>query len=659
MKIFVIVLISVIDAVNSYRVKGSEDENKPFVPYEKGFVGTKDAASMPNPPRFNPGFDSIDFSLFEPNRLQTCPGMIGPGENNRYYCTSQEHGDCDRRSGTCFCNQGYAGEDCSECAPTFHLVGGLCYEKISCPNHCSNAGVCNYLTGTCECNEFHIEDDCSKFTCSRFHEYCVKCNDEKCLECIQGFGLSNDGSCRSCSHFDPRCHVCDENQCLECIDLLLLSIHRSGRRINDPELPFDEITRQLSYEIPFGSQQPNAFDEAEYYYIAPSDMTPLDASAIECDQGIHLDSSWTCRPANISNKICGHEGVIRFSSPEYIVFEDEGHIRLTVERSGGGIGSANVSYTLNHITTDTEFLDVSPTAMYTMEQVLQFSKHEIRKSFLLPIHNDVHNEGNETFEVFLHHPTGNSILGTQSRATVTIVDDDTPESFCCGDVAHVTLAEKGDYNRHFVVNYDWCHLQSRCRVPHFYFRGIDRDSDNAVSMVFNVTNTSTSILIPGLDDIRTVDIEVHQLSSGLVGSYFSEDIPSQHSHLFSRVDSTVNFTLTYEAGSSMLWKGFVQKPLGEDSCCTFSIQSRYARFWIDGFLVIDEWDIFDSGYTNRTNHSAFHKLQDGMFHEISLQVKLSKMLDDVKLMWDVQNSIDVIPSMHLFGLSSEEIEIRR
>jgi hypothetical protein len=292
-----------------------------------------------------------------------------------------------------------------------------------------------------------------------------------------------------------------------------------------------------------------------------------------------------------------------------------------------------------------------------MDQILHFSKHEIRKSFLLPIHNDILNEGNETFEVFLYRPTGNTILGTQSRVSVTIVDDDAPETFCCGDVAYMTLADSENESSHFVVHYDWCAIQPNCTVPHFHFQGIDRDSDDVTSMVFNITNTETIMLIPDLGNIQKLHIEVHQLGPGLVGSYFSEDIPSQSSHLFSRVDATVNFTLTHEAGSSMLWKGFVRKPYGEDSCCTFYIQSRYTRFWIDGFLVIDEWNIFDTGDTNRTTHSAHHHLKEDVFHEILLQIKLIDALD-VKLMWNVHNRIHVIPSTYLFGLSPKEIEIR-
>jgi len=36
--------------------------------------------------------------------------------------------------------------------------------------------------------------------------------------------------------------------------------------MQDSPLPFDELERKLNYEIPFGSQPNNAFDEAEDYY---------------------------------------------------------------------------------------------------------------------------------------------------------------------------------------------------------------------------------------------------------------------------------------------------------------------------------------------------------------------------------------------------------
>ena len=380
--------------IHSYRIQGSENETLAFIPYEKGFVGRREETPA-IPVRTNQGYESVSIAMdIGRNRLQNCPGMVGPLDDGKFYCTSRLHGYCDARSGACFCNEGYAGDSCEDCDPTHHLIGDLCYEKMFCPNDCSNSGQCDYLTGTCACNEYREGQDCSEFTCSKHHAYCTQCDDSRCLQCIQGYSVNENedlgSQCEPCSRFDPRCHLCDTTRCLECVDLLLHSIRRSGRRPQDPLLPHDELERQLSSSIPFGSQQNNVFDEAESYKLVDNpELIPLDKSALACDQGVDFDSSFKCRRVVISNKICGHEGVISFASPEYQVYEDEGHVRLTVERSGGGAGSVNVSYGIEHITTDEFYRDVSPTAMYATDQNLSFGNHEVQKSFLLPIHNDV------------------------------------------------------------------------------------------------------------------------------------------------------------------------------------------------------------------------------------------------------------------------------
>lgn len=56
--------------------------------------------------------------------------MVGPVEDGKFYCLSREHGYCDRRSGTCFCNIGYQGVSCQECSSTHYPEGGLCYPKL-------------------------------------------------------------------------------------------------------------------------------------------------------------------------------------------------------------------------------------------------------------------------------------------------------------------------------------------------------------------------------------------------------------------------------------------------------------------------------------------------------------------------------------------------
>jgi hypothetical protein len=306
--------------ISAYRIKGSDDENKPFVPYEKGFVqNVQDpAASIANrSPRVNHGHSSSSARLGDgigTNRLFSCPNMVGPffydddndndasGATDYYFCTGDKNGYCDRRSGTCFCNEGYAGESCESCAyPTHFQLGGVCHPKRTCPNDCSHdaGGRCNYVTGVCECSDHRMGDDCSASKCSLFHQFCTHCNDGGCLECEEGWSVVRGNSpslswCEPCWRFDPRCRDCNADICTSCVDLLLLSIHRSGRRPQDPPLPIDELRRELSVTVPFGSQQDDAFYDAEHYFLVddPS-LVPLNESAVECHQGLNFVSVQT------------------------------------------------------------------------------------------------------------------------------------------------------------------------------------------------------------------------------------------------------------------------------------------------------------------------------------------------------------------------------
>jgi hypothetical protein len=348
------------------------------------------------------------------NRLFACPRMVGPIDE-KYYCRGKEYGYCDRRSGTCFCNDGYTGESCDQCDPSHFELGGLCYPKRLCPNDCSNAGVCNHLTGQCECSDHRDGEDCSVSKCSAFHEFCTHCNDDHCVECEQGWSVMSDfglgSQCEPCHRFDPRCINCNATACSSCVDLLLLSIHRSGRRPQDPPLPIDELTRELSVTVPFGSTQEDAFYDAEHYFMVDPSLAPLKNSAVECHQGLNSvsdvlhtfarfctnelikanywsqDDSIECLPYNLTSHVsCGNHGTITFESPEYAVREDEKHIRLTLQRSGGGVGEASVAYSIYPITAG--FDDVTATAYYTANQTVFFRHGQVRASFLLTINDD-------------------------------------------------------------------------------------------------------------------------------------------------------------------------------------------------------------------------------------------------------------------------------
>lgn len=250
-----------------------------FVPYDPGFVGRVQDPDNPRRYRVNEG---NPFSLAQPNIFrgvlprQDCPNMIGPFEHGVYYCTSKEAGYCDRRSGACFCSKGYQGKDCSICRSTHmrNTTTGTCDPKVICPNDCSGAGSCDTATGMCTCRKNRRGIDCSLKYCRLLHRWCTNCNEELCQTCEQGYFVDIQGiyggikgTCKPCTVHDPRCIECDAQSCLTCADPLLSSVRRSGRRRLDPLLPWDEDERLLSRTLPFGTQSPYAFEEAEPFIL--------------------------------------------------------------------------------------------------------------------------------------------------------------------------------------------------------------------------------------------------------------------------------------------------------------------------------------------------------------------------------------------------------
>ena len=247
--------------------------------------------------------------------------------------------------------------------------------------------------------------------------------------------------------YDPRCTVCDAKQCLRCDDPLLKSIRRSGHRRQDAQLPFDEIRRELSDNIPHMSKSRFAFDEGEQFYTVndvvglgkmgftrstnvttmevyhydnssvapPGDGDPVAVSlsqlAVICHQGFKLDAEWNCVPWPVSHRVCGHPGMFSWESLTYTINEQDTFIRIVVQRTGGGLGRATVRYNLEHNTTTV--WDVTPTAHYTSTQTLVFEHGQVRKSILITINNDNIPEADENFRLILSEPTNGATLGNQ------------------------------------------------------------------------------------------------------------------------------------------------------------------------------------------------------------------------------------------------------
>jgi subtilisin family serine protease len=124
---------------------------------------------------------------------------------------------------------------------------------------------------------------------------------------------------------------------------------------------------------------------------------------------------------------------MQFSAANYSVGEGDGHVTITVTRTGDTSGSASVDYK----TVD------DPLAVRCDDQVnnhgaayarcdyattvgtLTFAPSETLKSFTIPIIDDGFVEGPETFQVALSNPSPGVALNTPAMATITIIDNDT------------------------------------------------------------------------------------------------------------------------------------------------------------------------------------------------------------------------------------------
>jgi hypothetical protein len=124
---------------------------------------------------------------------------------------------------------------------------------------------------------------------------------------------------------------------------------------------------------------------------------------------------------------------IQFSSANYSVSENDAtkSITISVSRLGDTAGAASVEYRTVDDPAAVPCNTANGTAYArcdyaTTVDTLTFGVGETTKSFTIPLINDVHVEGAETFQVALANPQGAS-LGTPATATVTINDDDTAQ----------------------------------------------------------------------------------------------------------------------------------------------------------------------------------------------------------------------------------------
>ena len=117
-----------------------------------------------------------------------------------------------------------------------------------------------------------------------------------------------------------------------------------------------------------------------------------------------------------------YPGVLRFSSATYSVDEDGGSVLITVTRTGGSNGAVAVGYATSNgtATAGSDYTSRSGTLSWADED-------SANKTFSIPIINDSTYEGNETVNVTLRSVTGGATIGSPDTATLTIIDDESPQ----------------------------------------------------------------------------------------------------------------------------------------------------------------------------------------------------------------------------------------
>jgi len=115
-------------------------------------------------------------------------------------------------------------------------------------------------------------------------------------------------------------------------------------------------------------------------------------------------------------------GQLQFSAPLFRANEGDGSATITVTRTGGSEGSVSVDYTTSGGTASSRS-NYSPAV-----GTLHLGPGETSKSFKILITDDRIANGDKTVNLVLLNPSGGVTLGSQSTATLTLVDNDATTS---------------------------------------------------------------------------------------------------------------------------------------------------------------------------------------------------------------------------------------
>lgn len=206
---------------------------------------------------------------------------------------------------------------------------------------------------------------------------------------------------------------------------------------------------------------------------------------------------------------------IQFSSPTYSVVESGKLASITVTRDGGSAGTMIVDYaTADGTAKSGKGRDFTATS-----GTLTFAPGETTKTISIPILDDKLFEGDESLTVSLSNPRGGATLGTNTLATLTILDQEIGQVVFSDAVVNavenwgsVTLTVRRDKGNAGPVSISYATRDGTARAGRDYTAttGTLNFADGQTSASINVPLTNTS----KVDGSRTLSLSLSRPTGG-------------------------------------------------------------------------------------------------------------------------------------------------
>ncbi|MBD2322527.1 MULTISPECIES: Calx-beta domain-containing protein, partial [unclassified Desertifilum] len=177
-------------------------------------------------------------------------------------------------------------------------------------------------------------------------------------------------------------------------------------------------------------------------------ITPLDDNQVESDETINITliagTGYTLGTTTTTTvTLADDDSTITFSSANYTI--DEAGVpvaEIILNRTGATTFPASV---------EVQFTDGTATGGQDYDntpQTITFAANQTTATLTVPITDDDIFEGDETFTLSLANPSNNAVIGAQSTATVTIIDNDGQPQL---SISNVTVNE-GDGTASLIVS---------------------------------------------------------------------------------------------------------------------------------------------------------------------------------------------------------------